>query len=116
MSKNKHMTLETRYKIEHGLDESLSFKAIAAEIGKDCTTVSKEVRGHIISEKKGAPYRIFNDCINRTHCRHFGDVCKVCTRKNKKKCSGSLVLPIIYSCIPASLSYSIFIRAKQVKP
>lgn len=99
MSKNKHMVLETRYKIKHGLDKSLSFKAIAAEIGKDCTTVSKEVRGHIIFEKKGAPYRPFNDCKNRAHCGHFGDACKECTRKNKKSCRSC------GSCIPSCPDY-----------
>ena len=65
MSKNKHLTLDDRYSIEHGLNKRLSFKAIGAEIDKDCTTVSKEIRSHIVFEKKGAPYRPFNDCLNR---------------------------------------------------
>ena len=55
MSKNKHLVLETRNEIKYGLDQRLSFKAIGANIGKDCTTVSKEVRGHIVFEKKGLP-------------------------------------------------------------
>ncbi len=45
-NKNKHLVLDDRYDIQHGLDASLSFKAIGASIGKDCTTVSKEVRAH----------------------------------------------------------------------
>ena len=57
-NKNKHLVLDDRYDIQHGLDASLSFKAIGAAIGKDCTTVSKEVRAHIIFVKKGAPYRL----------------------------------------------------------
>ena len=99
MSKNKHMVLETRNKIKYGLDQCLSFKAIGASIGKDCTTVSKEVRGHIVFEKKGAPYRPFNDCKKRTHCNHYGDACKDCSRKNKKKCS------CCGSCIPECPDY-----------
>ena len=85
-NKNKHLVLDDRYDIQHGLDASLSFKAIGAAIGKDCTTVSKEVRAHIIFVKKGAPYRPFNDCANRSHCIYSGDACDECSRKNKKKC------------------------------
>lgn len=87
MSKNKHLTFDDRHNIEHGLKKRLSFKEIGARIGKDCTTVSKEIRSHIVFEKKGAPYRPFNDCRNRMHCHHTGDVCKECTRKHKSKCS-----------------------------
>ena len=39
-------------------------------------------------EKKGAPYRPFNDCLNRKHCFHYGDICLACERhKNRNKCS-----------------------------
>ena len=82
-NKNKHLIGDDRYDIQHGLDASLSFKAIGAAIGKDCTTVSKEVRAHIIFVKKGAPYRPFNDCANRTRCNHYGDACDECSRKNR---------------------------------
>lgn len=40
MTKNKHMSLHDRIIINNGL----SFKAIARTIGKNCSTVSKEVR------------------------------------------------------------------------
>lgn len=52
-NKNKHLTLDDRFDIQHGLDACLSFKAIGAQIRKDCTTISKEVRAHIIFAKKG---------------------------------------------------------------
>ena len=87
MSKNKHLTLDERYEIEHGLDKRLSFKAIGNKIGKDCTTVSKDVRSHVVFKRKGAPYRPFNDCVSRTHCQHTGDICAECTRIQKKKCA-----------------------------
>ncbi len=45
--------------------KTMSFKAIGKQILKDCTTVSKEVKSHIVFEKKGAPYKPFNDCLNR---------------------------------------------------
>ena len=75
MNKNKHLILDERYVIEHSLNENMSFKAIGKQILKDCTTVSKEVKSHIVFEKKGAPYKPFNDCLNRRHCSHHGDVC-----------------------------------------
>jgi IS30 family transposase len=45
--KNKHMTLEDRHEIQMCLDRGMTFKAIAARISKDQTTVSKEVKKHI---------------------------------------------------------------------
>ena len=45
--KYKHLTEEDRIAIEDGLRYGLSFKDIAKRIGKDQTTVSKEIRKHI---------------------------------------------------------------------
>jgi len=45
--KNKHMTFDDRHEIQMCLDHGMTFKAIAARIGKDQTTVSKEVKKHI---------------------------------------------------------------------
>ena len=88
MNKNKHLILDERYVIEHSLNENMSFKAIGKQILKDCTTVSKEVKSHIVFEKKGAPYKPFNDCLNRRHCSHHGYVCISCERhKSRHKCS-----------------------------
>lgn len=69
MNKNKHLTLDDRYTIQHSLENRLSFKAIGTLLGKDCTTIAKEIKNHIIFEKKGAPYRTFNDCVHRRNCR-----------------------------------------------
>lgn len=84
MNKNKHMDFSIRQTIEHSLNDKLTFKAIGNKVGKDCTTISKEVRLHLVFEKKGAPYRPFNDCINRKHCSRYGDVCPDCKRKNNR--------------------------------
>ena len=64
MSDQKHLTLEGRIIIEKGLDSRLSFKAIARAVNKDCTTISKEVRGHLSFEKTGSYGRAFNDCLH----------------------------------------------------
>ena len=44
--KNKHMTMEDRIEIQECLCKEMTFKAIARRIGKDPTTVSKEVKLH----------------------------------------------------------------------
>ena len=43
----KHLTDEDREMIQNGLNMGMTFKAIAKRIGKDQTTVSKEVKKHI---------------------------------------------------------------------
>ncbi|GHU45085.1 transposase [Clostridia bacterium] len=42
--KNKHMTFDDRLEIQDALNHGISFKAIAERIGKDQTTISKEVK------------------------------------------------------------------------
>jgi len=53
MPKFKHLTLTERKAIENCLNDSLSFKAIAKDLGTDCTSISKEVRKHITQKKTG---------------------------------------------------------------
>ena len=48
--KHKHMTFDDRLEIQQCLDHGVTFKAIAARIGKDQTTVSKEVKKHITTK------------------------------------------------------------------
>lgn len=74
MTKFKHFTLEERVTLETLLKSSLSFKAIAKEMGKDCTTISKEVRNHILIKRTGAFTRSFNNCVHRSECKH-SDLC-----------------------------------------
>ena len=46
--KNKHLTLDERETIEAGLRNQKSFKEIARELNNDCTTISKEVKNHMV--------------------------------------------------------------------
>jgi transposase, IS30 family len=46
-TKFKHLTLDDRIEIQVCLDRGVSFKAIAARVKKDQTTISKEVKRHI---------------------------------------------------------------------
>ena len=46
--KYKHLTFEDRLEIQAGLNLGLSFKEIAKRIGKDPTTVSKEIKARLV--------------------------------------------------------------------
>ena len=47
-TKNKHLTLEDRIEIQECLNHGMTFKATAARVSKDQTTVSKEVKRHLV--------------------------------------------------------------------
>lgn len=74
--KNKHMTIDERIKIQLGLDKGSSFKKIAQEIGKDCTSISREVKRHIETRRKGCFGHAFNDCVHRKDCRVRHSECR----------------------------------------
>ena len=86
-TKHKHLTQDERYVIKEGLDDGMSFKEIARRIGKDCTTVSKEVKGRKVFVRKGAHGQKFNDCAHRFGCRENG-LCpgKACRNKVCRNC------------------------------
>ena len=46
MAKNAHLTFDERVTIEVSLRDNLTFKEIGDLVGKDPSTISKEVRGH----------------------------------------------------------------------
>jgi len=48
--KQKHLTLDERTTIAECLSHGMSFKTIARRVGKDQTTVSKEIKKHIVVE------------------------------------------------------------------
>ena len=105
MSKQKHLTPESRILIETKLNERESFKAIGRLLGKDCTTISKEVKNHLFFEKSGAYGRGFNDC--RLALERQCSAQNVCTRCSFQKdrycwscgrCSSSCILYEQYVC------------------
>ena len=91
MCNNKHLTLDDRLIIERELFFNSSFKKIAKLINKDCTTVSKEIRNHIIYRNSGAVGRPFFDCVNRYNCPYKikGVRCntKTCSHYKKEVCA-----------------------------
>jgi IS30 family transposase len=87
----KHFSLEERITIQSELNSHKSFKAIAEQLGKAPSSISREVRRHIEQKESGSYGRQFNDCVNRSSCT-FENVCQgalPCSRKlcrNCKKC------------------------------
>lgn len=85
MADHKHMTIDKRRIIERGLNNGCSFKEIGRQTGKDCTTISKEVKNHRCFEKTGSFGRHFNNCEHRLSCDILG-CCNNCARPKLKFC------------------------------
>lgn len=66
---SKHLTLSERKDIEMFLKEGKSFKEIGRILKKDCTTISKEVRFHLVERKSGSWGQAYNACIHRFGCK-----------------------------------------------
>lgn len=84
--RNKHMTVDDRLEIQACLDRGVNFKDIARRIGKDPTTISKEVKKHL--EVKPAPVKrtsLDGTPIERKQCPMLLKapfVCNPCKRRH----------------------------------
>jgi Transposase and inactivated derivatives, IS30 family len=84
MAKNAHLTLDERVTIEVSLREGASFTEIGRSLGKDPSTISKEVKNHSQTVRKES----YNPCANRTSCSHMGKACKPCKHPYHGSCKG----------------------------
>lgn len=75
MANYKHMNLDERMEIQKGLKEGKSFAETGAAIGRDGSTISKEIRSHLIVKETGTRSHPYNPCVHRKHCLHEGDLC-----------------------------------------
>lgn len=80
--KNKHMTLDDRIEIQECLSKGMTFKAIAQRIGKDQTTVSKEVKLHGKTYSNG--FTKTNENCPKLLKAPF--VCNGCPKRNHSNC------------------------------
>ena len=64
--KGFHLTYEDRIYIQSALESNMSFKEIGIALGKHPTTISKEVRKHMIVE----PPRNFNNEYATNRCKY----------------------------------------------
>ena len=79
---NKHMQLDDRMEIQECLCKGMTFKAIAKRIGKDPTTVSKEVKLHAIDYESG--FTKIKDTCPKLLKAPF--VCNGCEKQNHANC------------------------------
>lgn len=78
----KHMIMDNRVTIEKGLDARLSLRNIAAQLGKDPTTIAKEIKKHRtiqehnhFNEPKNK-CSLFGTCKKKDICGIYAPVCK----------------------------------------
>lgn len=82
MAKNTHLTLNERITIQSLISDGANFTAIGVELGKDPSTISKEIRNHYKVEEKAS----FNPCMHRKGCKHHSDLCQTCRHRWGKGC------------------------------
>ena len=84
----KHLTLDERTIIQVGLNQSKSFREIASELEKAPSSISREVKNHLVFECTGSYGHCLNECVHRFKCRHKG-ICEDkpdCVTKNCRFC------------------------------
>jgi len=86
MSDNKHLTLDERNFIEQELAKNTSFKEIARYLGKDPTTISKEIRKHRIRKEGQSIHVNFNHCAKKFNC-HRKNLCNPRCTKECRHCN-----------------------------
>lgn len=86
MANQKHLTLEQRTIIKEMLDKKCSFTKIGKALDKDPSTISKEVRNHLVFSRVGYRHVNYNACEHRLTCNKI-HVCSTCNPdKHYKKC------------------------------
>lgn len=94
MTKHKHLSFDERLFIESMLSERKSFRSIANELSRDPSTISKEIKHHLIFRRVGSMRISYNACIHRKTCtrshicsdchaeRHYS-LCRRCSMCNR---------------------------------
>lgn len=84
MANNKHLSFEDRLTIESMLKEKHSFKDIGLTLDKDPTTISKEIRNHLVYRRTGGMHQRYNACEYRFQCTK-NHLCIPCHSERKYK-------------------------------
>ena len=85
MSENMHLTLDERNYIEQELMKNTSFKEIAHYLGKDPSTISKEVKKDRIKKEGQSIHIGFNHCARRYNY-HRKNICSTRCKKECRQC------------------------------
>lgn len=79
----KHMTMDDRVIIEKGLDTNQSLRSIAMQLGKDPTTIAKEIKKHrtikahnTFNDKSPNKCALLKDCTKKHICGIYAPICK----------------------------------------
>lgn len=86
MSAQRHLTLEDRTLIQTQLAINTTFAGIAERLGKDPTTIAKEIKRHRVARQVGYANYALNDCLYRKTCT-LTHVCSPCDRYRSRRCS-----------------------------
>lgn len=90
MTAFKHLTLDDRCTIQMMLDKKASFAEIGRILQKDPSTISKEVRTHLIFRRVGGMHLNYNACIRRFDCSK-SRICAECHSQRRyslcRRCS-----------------------------
>lgn len=90
MANNKHLTLDNRSIIEAMLNKKASFRAIADVLDKNPSTISKEIRSHLVFRRIGGMRISYNSCALRFNCSK-SHICSPCHSQRRyslcRRCS-----------------------------
>lgn len=90
MANKKHLTLNDRIIIETMLNQKASFRNIADAIAKNPTSISREIRSHLIFRRIGGMHLSYNACVHRFNCSK-SHICTTCHSERKytlcRRCS-----------------------------
>ncbi|MBY5002441.1 helix-turn-helix domain-containing protein, partial [Streptococcus suis] len=75
--KNKHLTLSDRNDIQIGIEQLKTFSAIALKLGKDPSTISKEVRRNRVVKENS----VISNCEACPLLKKAPYVCNACPKK-----------------------------------
>lgn len=109
-----HLTLEERIQLQHCLEQKLSFRASGLLLGRDPTTLSREVKRYSVRKRIGSWNASFNNCSFHRDCdrKHLCDFpcskrCKNCEQCYlhcpdyvKKECARLLKPPYVCTGCP----------------
>ena len=91
LSRDKHLTLEAREEIQKCLEAGVSFKEIAKRVGKSPTTISREVKKHLIyKEAPVTSAKVDGIAVEGKPCSKLMKapfVCNGCEKNSYNRCA-----------------------------
>lgn len=103
--RNKHLTIEDRNEIQRCLDCGMTFKSIGRRIGKDQTTISKEVKKHLeVRPANSQRIDALNNTLPKEVCPRHMKAPFCCNPCEKRHCN-CLYQKQYYRAEPAQKAY-----------